>query len=260
MAVSRAGTGLCVLVALAVGVLTGSLLNAEDRAARTETQTVVRRPAQPSVRQERLAPVPRRVSEGRIVLQHLVPRDTAVRQSWRLPPADGVPEQVVVTWARPADDVQPDEYGLALWQFENGAGRRLYGFNAPPFRRKGDVRVHGIGVATDDVSGDGHLDVLSWQDLGGTSGYGVYRLVITGKNSARQVFRRANVIDNETIGLRSGALIIDRGRKGSEGRPTAIHPGYKRWRRTFHRWDGRRLVPTQRRVVGLREHIDPLGS
>ena len=194
------------------------------------------------------------------MLQHLVPRDAAVQQSWRLPPTGGVPEQVIVTWARPEGDIQPTEYGLTLWQFENGPGRRLYRFNAPPFRRNGDVEVHGIGVATDDVSGDGHLDVLSWQDLGGTAGSGVYRLVVTGKDSARQVFRRANVIDNETIGLRLGSLIIDRGLKGSEARPTAIHPDYLRWRHTFYRWDGRRLVPTQRRVVGLREHIGPLGS
>lgn len=256
---SRVGTGLCVLVALAAGALAGTLLEAEDHAARTETRTVVRPTADPSVRAERLAPVPRRVSEGRIVLQHLVPRDAAVQQSWRLPPAAGVPEQVVVTWARPPGDVQPKEYGLTLWQFQNGAGRRLYRFNAPPFRRNGDVEVHGIGVMTNDVSGDGHLDVLSWQDLGGTSGNGVYRLVITGKGSARQVFRRANVTDSETIGLRSGSLIIDRGVKGSEDRTTAIHPDYKRWQRTFYRWDGRRLVPTQRSVIGLREHIDPLG-
>jgi hypothetical protein len=51
-----------------------------------------------------------------------------------------------------------------------------------------------------DVSGDGHLDLLSWQDLGGTAGHGTYRLAITGKGSARQVFRRENDTDDETVG------------------------------------------------------------
>lgn len=254
-------TGLGVLLALLVGAIAGALIKDDAEPARTETRAAVVKTAGSAVGRARLAPVPRRVSEGRIVLQHLVPSDAAVQQSRRLAPAGGVPEQqVVVTWARPRGAVQPNEYGLALWQFTNGPGRRLYGFHAPAFRRNGDVEVHDIGVATDDVSHDGHVDVLSWQDLGGTAGDGIYRLVITAKGSAHQAFRREDRSDNETIGLRSGSLIIDRGIKGSEGRPTAIHPSYKRWRRTSSRWDGQHLVALQREVVGLHRHIGPPGA
>jgi hypothetical protein len=129
-----------------------------------------------------------------------------------------------------------------------------------PFLRNGDLQVYGIGVATKDVSGDGHLDELTWQDLGGTAGHGTYRLVITGHGSAREVFRRENDADLETVGLRRGALIIDRGITGSEAHPRSIHPGYERWRRTSYRWGGQQLVLAGREVVGLRRHIDPLGS
>jgi hypothetical protein len=258
--VSRGVTGLCVLLALVGGAAGGVVLLGEDDTVRTETRTVVRRAAAAPAREPRLAAVPRHVGEGRLVLQHLVPTDAEVQESWRLPAAGGVSEQVVVTWARPQGSPQPNEYGLTLWQSEGGAWRRLYRFNAPPFLRNGDLEVHGIGVAVKDVSGDGHLDLLSWQDLGGTAGHGTYRLVITAKGSAREVLRRENNTDDETVGVRAGALIVDRGVRGSEGGPQSIHPGYERWRRTSYRWDGRRLVAVGREVVGLRRHVDPLGS
>jgi len=258
--VSRGVIGLCVLLAFAGGAAAGALLEDGDETVRTETTTVVRRAAATPVREPRLADVPRYVSEGGLVLQRLVPRDAEVRRSWRLPAAGGVPEQVVVTWTRPRGALAPNEHGLTLWQSEDGAWRRLYRFNAPPFLRNGDLQVYGIGVATKNVSGDGHLDVLTWQDLGGTAGHGTYRLVITGHGSAREVFRRENDADLETVGLRRGALIIDRGITGSEAHPRSIHPGYERWRRTSYRWGGRQLVLAGQEVVGPRRHIDPLGS
>jgi hypothetical protein len=79
------------------------------------------------------------------------------------------------------------------------------------------------------------------------------------EGSARQVFGRTTNIDHETVGLDRGALIIDRGIKGSEGHARSIHPDYSRWRRTSYRWDGRRLATIGREVVEIRRHIDPLG-
>jgi hypothetical protein len=256
--VSRGVAGLCVLLALAVGAVGAALLDGDDATTRTETRAVVPRAVAAPARTARSARVPRYALAGRLVLQHLVPSDAEVQWSWRLPAAGGVPEQIVVTWARSRVAGEPTEYGLTLWQMGPYASwRRLYRFNAPPARHNDGLEVFGIGVAVQDVSGDGHLDVLSWQDLGGTSGGGAYRLVITADGSARQVFRRETDTDHETMGLQPGALIVDRGTKGSEDRLGSIHPAYKRWQRTSYRWDGTRLVPIGQETVGLRRHIDP---
>jgi hypothetical protein len=260
---SRGIAGVCVVLAFALGAAIALLFGDDDVTPKEKTVTVSRRAAAAPTRTSRRAPVPRSFSAGPVELQRMVPSDAAVMDAWRSSRrAAGVPAQVVVTWARPrtaSSDDDHDEYGLALWQAEGyGRWRQLYGFHAPPFPREGDV--YGISVRVQDVSGDGVGDVLSYEDHDGSGGVGVYRLVVTAKGAAREVFRRENSFDSETIGMRDGAVIVDRGIRGSEGRPPpSAHPDYTRWRRTSYRWDGRRLVAGPSRVVGNQRHIGPLG-
>jgi hypothetical protein len=231
-------------------------------ATRTVTVRVPARTVTASdpAKQTHTQPLPRVVrSAPRAGLPHLgqfVPSDAQVLNAWTLPAAGGVPEQVAVTWRRQTHRDDYAEYALVIWERSGSPGapswRRIHRLDKYRYAQK--VDVEDIAVHVGDVSGDGHLDVLAYQDGDGSGGCGDYDLLVTAPAAVHNVFHAEECSDNTVIALRPNALVIDRGLAYAP-HGNHIHPVFRTFRRTIKRWNGRRLVTVHRAVIAPSQTI-----
>lgn len=116
----------------------------------------------------------------------LVPPDAQLTDRLTLPAASGIPDGVAVAYVLGADPFAA-EHGFALWQrFDQApAWSVVFAFVDPP--REG---ILGIRLEAGDLTGDGHPEVLTFEDRGGTGACGTWRVIAPAPGAAGEVFRR----------------------------------------------------------------------
>ena len=182
---------------------------------------------------------------GALLLSHLlpttkstarskdVPNGAVVLRNQTLPTMGGIPDQRVVTWhlgGKP-EEASSGFYGVSIWQ----GGRQLYAHRA----RTGAID---LSVETGDFTGDGHDDVLVFDDTGGSGGCGVYRALATSAAEVRLAYVQLLCVDEGSIHLSRAGLTFRVGEAKNPRTAGDIHCCYLFVRRTVKRWNGRRLV------------------
>lgn len=208
------------------------------------------KPAAATRREWRPARVPKSYSgvftPAELPLLELVPKDAEVAHAWFVRPGGRIPPQVAVAWQRTSvlgSDL--DTSGLAIWQRLPRAAtwRRVYSLRFPLYR------VDGVSIHTGDVNGDHHSDLLLFEDMGGSAGCGLYRLLATVDGRMRQLSVRRACYDNAVLTLGRGALVMYDGIV-KDPRPFGIHCCWTVWLRTVMRWRGSKLAAVETRRTG----------
>ncbi|MEX2204339.1 MAG: hypothetical protein WD965_09665 [Actinomycetota bacterium] len=116
----------------------------------------------------------------------LVPPDAQLTDRLTLPAASGIPDGVAVAYVLGADPFAA-EHGFALWQRfdEAPAWSVVFALVDPP--REG---ILGIRLEAGDLTGDGHTEVLAFEDRGGTGACGTWRVIAPAPAAATEIFRR----------------------------------------------------------------------
>jgi hypothetical protein len=147
-------------------------------------------------------------------------------------------DQIALTWL----DEEPSGHrsGLIVWQrfADPPIWRAVYAFTDPP--RKG---VFGIRVDTGDVTGDRIVDLLSFEDVGGSGACGTYRVIATTVGEASEIFLR-DTCDTE-IAISQGDLRV----REALYRPDDPHCCPSAFRTTVLRWNGGSWEETSSEVV-----------
>jgi hypothetical protein len=195
----------------------------------------------------RPAPVPRRLSgvsaPAEVPLLDLIPADAVVDRAWFVRGSADIPPQIAVAWEQIALVGSSSlRRGLVIWQ---RLGRR------PTWRRVYSrvVPVYGVNrltVQKGDVTGDRHLDLLVFEDTGGSAGCGVYRLLATVRGRIAQLFIRRACLDDAAVVLHDDALVMYDGIVRDPETLWQIHCCWTVWLRTVQRWRGRKLVSVER--------------
>jgi hypothetical protein len=152
-----------------------------------------------------------------------------------VPAAAGIPPEIVVTW-----DDDRGLHGLAVWQRRPG----LVGDWSRIFtRRREDVApFQRFETTVGDVTGDGHQDLLVFEDEDGSGGWGTYRLLAVVSGAMRQLYVRRASSDWTAIRLGHHALLVRDG-IGKDPRSAGnIHCCPRFIRTRVKRWNGRALV------------------
>lgn len=199
----------------------------------------------------RPAPMPKRFSgvfaPGKLPLLELVPRDAEVVHGWSIPAGGRMPPQVAVWWQRTSLlGSSLDTSGLAIWQRlpREARWRRVYSLLFPV------NRVEGVHIRAGNVNGDGHPDLLLFEDMGGSAGCGLYRLLASVHGHITQLSVRPGCYDNARLRLRGGALVMYDGIVKDPHTLDQIHCCWSVWLRTVMRWRGPTLVSVERRRIG----------
>lgn len=116
----------------------------------------------------------------------LVPPDAELTDRLTLPAASGIPDGVAVAYVLGADPFAA-EHGVALWQrfAKAPAWSVVFAFVDPP--REG---ILGIRLEAGDLTGDGHPEVLAFEDRGGTGACGTWRVIAPAPGAADEIFHR----------------------------------------------------------------------
>jgi hypothetical protein len=164
--------------------------------------------------------------------QILVPPGARIVSRARLPATSTIPAQTVVVWSRPlADDPAVKRFGVEIRQ----AGARVYAHRSP-------VNTLSVAFETGDFTGDGHDDVLVFDNTDGSGGCGVYRALATSPGAVRQVAVRLLCEDQGSIHLLRQGLVFRMGEERDPKTAQQTHCCYRFVRTTLRRWDGHRLV------------------
>ena len=175
-----------------------------------------------------------------VSLQALIPERGRVDSARFVPAAAGIPPEIVVTWDEDFGSRRPYALrGLSVWQRDRGFvadWHRIY-----VLRRDGPL-LEGLTATVGDATADGHDDVLVFQDLDGSGGWGVYRLLAVVAGKMRQLYVRYASSDWTTIRLERRALVVRDG-LGKDPRSAGdIHCCPRFIRTRIKRWNGRALV------------------
>jgi hypothetical protein len=154
--------------------------------------------------------------------------------------AQSGPSQVAVAWLRNPDRY-PSEFGLTIWQRRSTAGawQRIY---ERRITQSKEQFIHDIRMRTADVTRDGRDDLLVFEDLDGSAGNYVYRLLTTDGGRVRQLAARKTSMDETTVFAEYGELISYDGVGKNPKTLADIHCCPLYWQRTVRRWNGKRLV------------------
>jgi hypothetical protein len=129
-----------------------------------------------------------------------VPPEAELTERVTLPPGGDVPEQVAVAYVI-GDDPFAAEHGFALWQrFPD----RPHWSVVLAFVDAATEGVLGIRVDAGDATDDGHDDVLTFEETGGSGACGTWRVIVGDADDTRQVLRR-RTCDAEFV-ISPGAL------------------------------------------------------
>lgn len=180
------------------------------------------------------APIDEDVDPGILEDQALVPPDAQLTDRITLPAASGIPDGVAVTYVLGPDPFAA-EHGFALWQRfdEAPAWSVVFAFVDPP--RAG---ILGIRLETGDLTGDGHPEILVFEDRGGTGACGTWRVIGPAPGGAGEVFRRTTC--DTQIRIAGDALEV----REAVFEPGDPHCCPSAFRRSTLRWDGFRFRET----------------
>jgi hypothetical protein len=164
--------------------------------------------------------------------QTLAPHGARIVSRATLPATATVPSQTVVVWARPlADDPAVKRFGVRLWQ-----GRTIV------YEHRSPVNTESAEFEAGDFTGDGHDDLLVFDNTDGSGGCGVYRALATSPGSVRQVSLRLLCEDQGSIHLQRQGLVFRMGEQRDPATAQQTHCCYRFVRTTVRRWNGSELV------------------
>jgi hypothetical protein len=164
----------------------------------------------------------------------LVPPGAELTDRVTLPAGGGLPDQVAVTYVI-GDDPFAAEHGFAIWQ-------RFA--DAPPwsvvfaFVDAPEEGVLGISVQTGELTGDGHDDVLAFEQTGGSGACGRWRVIAATPEGTDRLLQR-RTCDTEIL-VADGALEM----REAVYEPDDPHCCPSAFRFTTLEWDGERFAPT----------------
>jgi hypothetical protein len=228
-------------VAGIAGLFAGVALRGEDEPAAVPTAVTVSRtvtaPAPLS------PPLPHRLDGyHQPPLQQLVPARTAVVRSWTLAGGADNPSSVAVAWHGPLLEGSGwGVRGVSVWQRHRG-GDEVWWSQDAALR----TNAYEITGATADLTGDGRRELLLREEKGGTAGSGVYRLLAPFRGRARLLLVRSLSLDEGTIQLARGGVLVREGVGKDPRTAGAIHCCALKTRTTLLRWDGHRLAVAER--------------
>jgi hypothetical protein len=164
----------------------------------------------------------------------LVPPDAEVTDRVTLQAGGGLPDQVAVAYVV-GDDPFAAEHGFAVWQRfpEPPAWSVVLAFVDAP-----SEGVLGIRVQPGDATGDGHDDVLTFEDIGGTGACGTWRVIAATADGADEVLRR-RTCDAEFV-IAPGGLDLREAVYESDD----AHCCPSAFRYSTFEWNGERFVRT----------------
>lgn len=204
-------------------------------------------------RKWRPAPQPKRFlgvsAARRLPLLKLIPGDAEVVHAWSIPAGGGIASQVAIEWQRVSlAGSSLDTSGFVIWQQATRARswRLVHSLSFPAHR----VRV--LYARAGDVNGDRHADLLLFEDMGGSAGCGVYRLLATTRGRVRQLLARRGCTDDTRVRISRGSIVMYDGVVKDPSTLTQIHCCWTTWLQTTLRWHGSTLVST------ARERLRPL--
>jgi hypothetical protein len=191
------------------------------------------------------------VEPARLRLLELIPRDAVVVRAWPIPAGGGVPPQLAIGWRRVSLLYSPlNTSGLVIWQQAERSWRLAYSLRFPT------GRVSSLYARAGDVNGDLHADLLLFEDMGGSAGCGVYRLLATTHGRVRQLLVRRGCTDDTRVGIARGSLVMYDGLVKDRRTLNQIHCCWTTWLRTTLRWRGPTLVSTAtERLRPLPRHV-----
>jgi hypothetical protein len=196
-----------------------------------------------ATRKWRPAPQPKRFAgvsaPQSLPLLELIPGDAEVVQSWSIPAGGGIAPQVAIAWQRTGlVSSSMSTSGLVIWQRvrQTRDWRLAYSLGFPV------NRVSGVYARAGDVNGDRHADLLLFEDMGGSAGCGVYRLLASVRGRFEQLLVRRGCLDNTLIRIRGGSLVMYDGLVRDPRTLNQIHCCWTTWLRTTLRWRGPKLV------------------
>ncbi|HSD49383.1 MAG TPA: hypothetical protein VLE71_06080 [Actinomycetota bacterium] len=175
-------------------------------------------------------------------LAPLAPPASEVARSATLIGTDERPAQLAVAWRR-GDDPFSSEQGVVVWQRfrDDPRWRAVYAFTDRP--RAG---VLGIRLDADDLTGDGTLDALTFEQQGGSGACGIWRVVVSTPGAADEVFRRSTC-DTE-IRVAKGGLSV----REAVFEPEDPHCCPSHLRTSRLEWDGEAFVEVSSELVDVR--------
>lgn len=164
----------------------------------------------------------------------LVPPGARLTDRVTLAAAGALPDQVAVAYVV-GDDPFAAEHGFAIWQRfpDTPAWSVVLAFVDAP-----DEGVLGIRVQAGDVTADGHDDVLTFEETGGSGACGTWRLVAAGADGTDQRMKR-RTCDAELV-IAGGALEL----REAVYEPSDAHCCPSTFRYTTLEWNGREFVET----------------
>ncbi|MGZ8605286.1 MAG: hypothetical protein ACXWX9_11115 [Actinomycetota bacterium] len=180
------------------------------------------------------APIEADVAPDELADADLVPPDALITDRVSLPAAGGVLDQVAVAYTI-GEDPFAAEHGLAVWQrfAEAPAWSVVLVFVDAP-----DEGVLGIDLQTGDVTGDGHDDVLAFEQTGGSGACGRWRVLAAAGGTIAQVFSKRTC--DTQITLVAGALEM----REAVFEPDDAHCCPSAFRTTTLAWDSEAFVET----------------
>ena len=204
----------------------------------------------PAPRPWRAAPQPTRYAKAAapsaLPLLDLIPRDAEVVRAWHIPAGGGIGRQVAIEWQRISlAGSGLDTGGLVVWQQAKRvrSWRLAYSLPFPAHR------VSFLYARAGDVNGDHHADLLLFEDMGGSAGCGVYRLLAVVRGRLEQLLARRGCFDNTRVRIGSGALVMYDGLVRDPRTLDQIHCCWTTWLETTLRWRGPKLVSTTTKRV-----------
>jgi hypothetical protein len=174
-------------------------------------------------------------------LPELIPGDAAVVHAWSIPAGGGVAPQVAIEWERVSlARSSRDTSGFVIWQQarRGWSWRLVYSLSFPAHR------VSFLYARAGDVNGDRHADLLLFEDMGGSAGCGVYRLLATTHGRVRQLLARRGCTDGTRVRISRGSLVMYDGLVKDPSTLNQIHCCWTTWLQTTLRWRGAKLVST----------------
>ncbi|HEX6230919.1 MAG TPA: hypothetical protein VF029_04350 [Actinomycetota bacterium] len=248
------------LAVLAIVLAAAAACDGEERAAPTGTPSTAPSPASPApsgtittapspasptpsgsprpIPPAWALPIEEDVPPGELPDGALVPPGAELTSRVELSAGGGLPDQVAVAYAV-GEDPFAREHGFAIWERfpEPPAWSVVYAFVDPP--RRG---VLGIRLQVGDLTGDGHDDLLVFEETGGSGACGTWRVVAASPDDTGTAFRRKTC--DAGFRIRGGALEL----REAVYEPDDPHCCPSAFRYATYEWNGDRFVETASRL------------
>lgn len=156
----------------------------------------------------------------------------------------GGPAKVAVSWVRFGKDEPFGVFTVSLWERlpASSSWHPIYTRSVSGSKAYG---LHDIRLRTADITLDGRDELVIFEDLDGSAGNYLYRVLKVDGDQVRQLEARLTSTDDTTIIAQPGALISYDGIGKDPKTLAGIHCCPRYWRRTVKRWNGTRLVSAE---------------